>query len=313
MGLQMPATAQNGPSLTTNVLDYLQPYTMMCWAYITTGGVFSAFGCVGNSISGQRDIDYFEMSGTSQYNLAACDSSSILENAGSTVVLNKWQFFCMVRNSNTDLRLYLGDLGKRATQDITNTKDVSARLSTRNYMSWGNDGPDLDNGNMIIAYGKAWQAALTPQEIIREQFVASPIRRAAIYGFWPLKPGISTHFGIDESGARNHMSTITGTLTPAFDPPIPWSLPDIHWIPSSAGTVPKIDQNAFRFRNDDGSETTATWRQTQNTNDSNTVSTRFRLRFLLNATGDPAAKNFQLQVKKSTESDAAYKHIPVKQ
>lgn len=313
MGIQLPNTAQNGPSLTTNVLDYLQPYTMCCWTYVATpGGVSASFACVGNSTSAQRDIDYFEIL-SSSFNLAACDSSSINELTGSTVTANKWYWLCMVRNSNTDLRLYVGDLGKYAVQDIQNTKDVSARLSTRNYMSWGNDGPDGDNGNMILAYGKAWQVALTQQEMWREQFVASPVRTASIYGFWPFVPGISTHIGVDQSGARNHMPTITGSVTPAFDPPIPWSLPDIHWIPSSATPPATLTQSAFRFRNDDGSETTATWRQTQNTNDSNTVSTRFRLRFLLNATNNPTAQNFMLQVKKSTESDAAYRKVTVKQ
>lgn len=76
---------------------------------------------------------------------------------------------------------------------------------------------------------------------------------------------------------------------------------------SSAATA--LEQEGFRFRNDDGSETTATWAAVQDTNISAASGTRRRLRVLLNATGDPAAGQYQLEVKKSTDSDTAYRKI----
>jgi hypothetical protein len=68
-----------------------------------------------------------------------------------------------------------------------------------------------------------------------------------------------------------------------------------------AGTVvvsATLEQEGFRFRNDDGSESTATWRQAQDTNDSVAVSTTLRLRMLLNATGNPDPGQYKLQYRK---------------
>jgi len=42
-------------------------------------------------------------------------------------------------------------------------------------------------------------------------------------------------------------------------------------------------QTAFRYRDDDGSETTATWRQNLNTNDTLTIDTTYRMRFSIQA------------------------------
>ena len=59
-----------------------------------------------------------------------------------------------------------------------------------------------------------------------------------------------------------------------------------------------LEQEGFRFRNDDGSETTATWAASQDTNYSVSPSTLKRLRMLVNATGDPAAGEYKLQYRK---------------
>lgn len=63
----------------------------------------------------------------------------------------------------------------------------------------------------------------------------------------------------------------------------------------------RLTQVTFRSRNDNGSETTATWRQTQGTNDSVNVDTNFRLRFLLDEVGSVAwtNKTFNLRYQKN--------------
>jgi hypothetical protein len=69
-------------------------------------------------------------------------------------------------------------------------------------------------------------------------------------------------------------------------------------------TVPlSLEQEGFRFRDDDGSEAAATWRQTQDANDSVARSVNERLRVLINATGDPASQNYQLEVRKAGSLD----------
>lgn len=67
--------------------------------------------------------------------------------------------------------------------------------------------------------------------------------------------------------------------------------------------VPSFEQEGYRFRNDDGSETTATWRQAQDTPDSINRQVNFRLRELMNATNDPPSHGYKLQYRKQSETD----------
>ena len=60
-----------------------------------------------------------------------------------------------------------------------------------------------------------------------------------------------------------------------------------------------LEQAKYRFRNDDGSETTATWKAAQNTAISEGTGTNVRLRFQIQATNDPTAKAFKLQYRRS--------------
>jgi hypothetical protein len=58
-----------------------------------------------------------------------------------------------------------------------------------------------------------------------------------------------------------------------------------------------IEQEGFRFRNDDGSESAATWKADQDVNITLAADTAFRLRALLNATGDPASIGAQAEYR----------------
>ncbi len=70
-----------------------------------------------------------------------------------------------------------------------------------------------------------------------------------------------------------------------------------------------LDQNAFRARNDDGSETTATWAAAQSTNLTFPKDTNLRLRYLLNAVSNPGSTAYQLEYKLSTDSN--YLKVPL--
>jgi hypothetical protein len=70
----------------------------------------------------------------------------------------------------------------------------------------------------------------------------------------------------------------------------------------SGPAAPTVVQEGFRWRNDDGSETTATWAAAQDTNASLALATNTRLRVVLDATGDPAPTAYTLYYKKSTDS-----------
>ena len=73
-----------------------------------------------------------------------------------------------------------------------------------------------------------------------------------------------------------------------------WSADLIGFKETSSAT---IEQEGFRFRNDDGSESTATWKADQDVNITLAATTAFRLRMILNATGDPASIGAQLECR----------------
>jgi len=64
-----------------------------------------------------------------------------------------------------------------------------------------------------------------------------------------------------------------------------------------AAAAASIEQEGFRFRNDDGSESAATWKANQDTNITLAANTTFRLRFLLKATGNPDSIDAQAEAR----------------
>jgi hypothetical protein len=107
---------------------------------------------------------------------------------------------------------------------------------------------------------------------------------------------INTHDKIT-SGAQNPTTTTGST-------PGAWVATIATFIAGSS-----IEQEGFRFRNDDGSETTATAAGAQDANVTAPLSANLRLRALLNATGDPASQAFTLYYKKSGEG--SYAAVPM--
>jgi len=69
--------------------------------------------------------------------------------------------------------------------------------------------------------------------------------------------------------------------------------------PSASPSVPpaQLEQEGYRWRNDNGNETTATWIASQDTNVSIHKEENIRIRFIINATDDVASKQFNLQYK----------------
>jgi hypothetical protein len=63
-----------------------------------------------------------------------------------------------------------------------------------------------------------------------------------------------------------------------------------------------LEQEGFRFRDDDGSETGATWLADQDTNILRDKNLNTRLRVIVDATDDPISNQYQLEYKKSTDS-----------
>lgn len=70
-----------------------------------------------------------------------------------------------------------------------------------------------------------------------------------------------------------------------------------------------LEQEGYRWRNDDGSETTATWKAAQDTSVTLALDARARLRFVVSANSAVAAKAYTLYYKLST--DPTWLPVPV--
>ena len=66
--------------------------------------------------------------------------------------------------------------------------------------------------------------------------------------------------------------------------------------------APPVVQEGYRWRNDDGSQTAATWKAAQDTNVTLSIGEAARLRMLLDTTDDPDPYAYTLYYKKSTDS-----------
>lgn len=69
-------------------------------------------------------------------------------------------------------------------------------------------------------------------------------------------------------------------------------------------------QTRFRWRNDDGSQTTATWKAAENANVAAYAGTNVRLRCQVAATGDPPPTSYTLYYKRTT--DSTWQPVPVR-
>lgn len=67
------------------------------------------------------------------------------------------------------------------------------------------------------------------------------------------------------------------------------------WVQDLAAT---LEQEGYRWRNDDGNETTATWKAAQDTTITGATATNTRLRLIVNAANDPASQVFKVQYRK---------------
>jgi hypothetical protein len=70
--------------------------------------------------------------------------------------------------------------------------------------------------------------------------------------------------------------------------------------PAGAGVT--LEQEGYRWRNDDGAEDAATWAASQDAGLTASVGQNKRLRVLVNATNDPASTQYQLEWRKQGDS-----------
>lgn len=105
------------------------------------------------------------------------------------------------------------------------------------------------------------------------------------------------------SGAGDYkVVSSTGTITASYSLPNGHTDAVVVLATFKEVLTQTFEQEGFRFRNDDGSESTATWKANQDVDAQVSVNANFRERVLINVTNDPASKRFTLQYRRSTET-----------
>ena len=102
-------------------------------------------------------------------------------------------------------------------------------------------------------------------------------------GVTGLTAGTLYSYAAVQNNSNGDSNVVTGTFT-------------------TAAATPTLDQSHFRFRNDDGSETTATWAAAEDANVTIPALTPTRLRVEITAANDPASKAYRLQYRKVGET-----------
>lgn len=119
------------------------------------------------------------------------------------------------------------------------------------------------------------------------------------WGYMPIDTASFQHAGIAYANMPVPGTvTVTLTITNAINAGWGGSLLAL----KSDGPVATAEQKSFRFRNDDGSETSATWKANLNTPIALAAGTTARLRFLIATVLDRASVGYQLEYKRDTDS-----------
>lgn len=209
------------------------------------------------------------------------------------------------------------DFGSTANDPVWYRNGASQTITERNTPSgtadYGKDDGTItigayDDGSAEHWDGKIaevaiWNRILTAAEaaMLGKGFSPLFIRNGLVF-YMPLMGNGSSEVDIIGGGS----GTVTGAIKAAH-PPMIYPRTSFMFSPGTVAAA-TMEQEGFRFRADDGSETTATWLAAQDTDITRQKETNTRLRLLANATNDPASVGYKLQYKLST--DGSWSDVP---
>lgn len=203
------------------ILDWTQDATWMFWVYPESEPAFTIFGVAS---AWNSSADWWRLRCT---DLITGNDDLILEvngdssgtSAEGTAVLNSgtWSHIAIVRSGNT-WTVYVDGVS-----DITFSKDLNgtpSKIIEGNTYDPNTSGAahTSDSFDGRFAARKAWQAALTVQEILTEMRMVYPVRTLNLHEFWPAPSSGARSVGY----AKGLNYTEVNTPSYAEGPPIKW-------------------------------------------------------------------------------------------
>lgn len=183
--------------------------------------------------------------------------------------------------------------------DTTTPIDVTSTTSTGD--STNADPPSIDylDSGACIVVGAIWDSTTVV-------FTAVPTNYTSP----------SSLDDIVANGGGNGFSLSTAyDLTPAADPENPGAFTSDteQWacatVALRTGVLAVYDQEGFRFRDDDGSESGASWLEDQDVNTEQPVTDIVRLRILIDVDDDPPTQAARLQYKRDDEATSEWRDV----
>ena len=224
------ATNQKLQRSSAPLLDAAGLYTLMCWVRVSEWGTGWRTILGVNDSEGYDAIQLYEVGGDSVFDLWASEGA---DNYSSTPYnINTWYHVAIVRNSDTDAKLYVNGV-----LDITCSTNVSGRSGTPAGFAFGNEYNVTNGFSGAQAFGKAWTTNLTQAEIQQEMYVARPVRRANLLGWWPFFPGSAER--LIDYYQRADLSEV-GVVADYDNPPVSWGskIYTVPWqIPPTGGSI----------------------------------------------------------------------------
>lgn len=304
MSLSFPNSGDMVNVGSASMLDNMSVGTYLVWCFpasITTDCRMLQKGLAASGIN-LFTIDGVTSSGALLLDIKRATTNLIMRKNG-LVTLNSWQFLgCSydASKADSDQHLYRGTLNASATEVTAyDAQQVGSGTVGDNSATDQGIGNRLPAGGYQfsgkIGFVGIWNRQLSLQELLDQQFRPHVTNGCILFMYLGFN-GIGTQ--PDLSGNLNN-GTVTGAAISTYiplGPPFGFNL----GIPYSIPVGITLDQKSFRFRLDDGGEASATWDGNQEANLTKEAGNE-RLRFIVNASGDPAADAYQLEWSKVGE------------
>jgi len=264
-------------------------FTFAGWVYIVTDrNDYSTVMCLSDGSTSEWVLLQTDASGT---NLRP-DVSDAANGSSTALSTGTWYFVCLTFDGNV-ATWYSAELADPSLTTRSSTSS-SAGETGIDTLQFGESIYGTEWWNGRIEGFKLWDVVLNSSEREAERAQLDPVKTSDLVGSWRLASPSDT---TDYSGNGNTLSAMTGASTESGS-----------GVPNSVASL-ATEQEGYRWRDDDGSESGASWLAAQDTTIEGAVGETTRLRVLLDVDGDLASSQVTLQYKRSDEPDSEFRTV----
>ncbi len=285
----------------------IRAFTVCGWAYVISDG-----GAVAQPLVAMLDgtladgcVLYWD-NGFGNFEVIVADAGGIFDNVVvSASPTTGTPFFWFMSCSGNGTGTVTGAFTTASqNSQTTGTADMGDAVADNTSITFA-DVASAQSLDARLWNIKAWDRALSLEEVLIESFYKRKQFPASTNFHWEA----DRHDALFDISGNGRNPTTGGTLTTEDGEYGLWTAEPLQiFVP--AGVAATLEQEAFRWGNDDGDEASHTWAAAQDTGITAPADTPQILAVNVNATGAPSAKRFQLQVRKGTDP---WEAVPIKE